>query len=40
MPLTEEQKICRDMILSQEYADFIVAYGGNVDVTVAAYNPS
>ena len=28
MALTEEQLRCRDIILSQEYADFIVEYGG------------
>ena len=39
MPLTQEQKQCRDVILSEDYADFIVAYGGNVDVTAAVYNP-
>lgn len=40
MPLTEEQIRCREQILSEEYADFIVAYGGNVDVTVEVYDPS
>ena len=39
MPLTEEQKRCREIILSEDYADFIVAYGGNVDVTTAVYDP-
>lgn len=40
MALTEEQLRCRDIILSQEYADFIVEYGGNIDVMVNTYNPS
>ena len=40
MPPSEEQLRCRDIILSQDYADFIVAYGGNVDVTVGVYEPS
>ena len=39
MPLTQEQKQCREVILSEDYADFIVAYGGNVDVTAAVYDP-
>ena len=39
MPLTQEQKQCREVILSEDYADFIVAYGGNVDVTTAVYDP-
>ena len=30
MPLTEEQARCRDVILSQDYADFVVHYGGNL----------
>ena len=38
--MTEEQLRCRDIILSQEYADFIVEYGGNIDVMVNTYNPS
>lgn len=40
MPLTETQRLCREQILSQDYADYIVPYGGNVDVTVAVYEPS
>lgn len=40
MPLTEAQVQCRDIILSSKYADFIVGYGGNVDVLVNLYNPS
>lgn len=40
MPLTEAQRLCREQILSQEYADFIVPYGGNVEVTVAVYDPT
>ena len=39
MPLTEEQRKCREIILSEDYADFIVAYGGNVEVTTAIYDP-
>ena len=39
MQLTQEQKQCREVILSEDYADFIVAYGGNVDVTAAVYDP-
>lgn len=40
MALTEEQLRCRDIILSQNYADFVVEYGGNVDVMINTYNPS
>ena len=34
MALTESQRRCREIILSEDYTDFIVAYGGNVDSTV------
>ena len=40
MALTEEQLRCRDIILSQSYADFVVEYGGNVDVMINTYSPS
>ena len=40
MALTEAQRRCRDIILSQDYADFIVEYGGNEAVMVNTYNPS
>lgn len=40
MALTEEQLRCRDIILSQNYADFVVEYGGNVDVMINTYSPS
>lgn len=40
MALTEEQLLCRDIIMSQDYADFVVEYGGNVDVMINTYNPS
>lgn len=40
MALTEEQFRCRDIILSQNYADFVVEYGGNVDVMINTYSPS
>ena len=39
MPLTEEQLRQREILLSEDYADFIIAYGGNVDVAAANYNP-
>lgn len=40
MALTEEQLLCRNIIMSQDYADFVVEYGGNVDVMINTYNPS
>ena len=40
MPLTEEQARCRDVILSQDYADFVVHYGGNLEVMKNTYNPT
>ena len=39
MALTEEQRRNREILLSQDYADFIVAYGGNVNVVVEKYQP-
>ena len=39
MALTEEQRERRDILLSQDYADFLVAYGGNVEVAVEKYQP-
>ena len=40
MALTENQRRCREIILSEEYTDFIVAYGGNVDSAVSVYEPA
>ena len=39
MALTEEQRERRDILLSQDYADFLVAYGGNVKIAVEKYQP-
>ena len=39
MALTEEQSRCREVILSQDYADFVVSYGGNLEVMIEAYDP-
>ena len=39
MALTEEQRRQREILLSQDYADFIVAYGGNVDSVAEKYQP-
>ena len=39
MPLTEQVSRCRDVILSEDYADFIVAYGGDAEVTRKVYDP-
>lgn len=40
MALTEEQQRCRDIILSQDYGDFVVSYGGDIEVMAEIYNPS
>ena len=40
MALTESQRRCREIILSEDYTDFIAAYGGNVDSTVNVYDPA
>lgn len=40
MPLTEEQLRCRELILSEDYADFVVSYGGDLEVMTNTYDPS